>query len=353
MSVRGASAGNGRQKTADLVFQGGGVKGIGLVGAYSVLEERGYRPVNMAGASAGAIVAALVAAGYSAEELRSIMMEIPFDKFMDEAWEDRIWLLARPLSLLKDKGIYEGKYFHDWIKELLSRKMGKEEVTFGDLRRNDVPEDADLVFQHRLQVIVSDVTERRMVVLPRDYEELGWAHPDIVPVALAVRMSMSIPIFFEPVPLVNQYTGREHTIVDGGMLSNFPVWLFDAPHGQEAKRETFGLKLIQKDPRSQIVPQDFDLKPEFVEMLKRSETLGYFWSLVETMMEAHDRFYIEQEKFDKTIDIDTRGVGTTEFSLPPERKQELYESGREEARRFLDKIESETPTAEAPAASQP
>jgi predicted acylesterase/phospholipase RssA len=62
MSVRGASAGNGRQKTADLVFQGGSVKGIGLVGAYSVLEERGYRPVNMAGASAGAIVAALVAA---------------------------------------------------------------------------------------------------------------------------------------------------------------------------------------------------------------------------------------------------------------------------------------------------
>jgi NTE family protein len=137
------------------------------------------------------------------------------------------------------------------------------------------------------------------------------------------------------------------------MLSNFPVWLFDAPHGQEAKRETFGLKLIQKDTRSQLVPHDLDLKSEFMKMLKRSETLGYFWSLVETMMEAHDRFYIEQEKFDKTIDIDTRGVGTTEFSLPPERKQELYESGREEARRFLDKIESETPTAEAPAASQP
>ncbi|CAN5683928.1 patatin-like phospholipase family protein [soil metagenome] len=352
MSVRGASAGNERQKTADLVFQGGGVKGIGLVGAYSVLEERGYRPVNMAGASAGAIVAALVAAGYSAEELRGIMMKIPFHEFMDEAWEDRIWLLARPLSLLKDKGVYEGKYFHDWIKKLLSRKMGKEEVTFGDLRRHDVPEDADPVFHYKLQVIVSDVTERRMVVLPRDYKDLGWAHPDNVPVALAVRMSMSIPIFFEPVPLVNQYTGREHTIVDGGMLSNFPVWLFDAPPGQEAKRETFGLKLIQKDTRSQLVPQDFDLKSEFMEMLKRSETLGYFWSLVETMMEAHDRFYIEQEKFDKTIDIDTRGVGTTEFGLSPERKKELYESGREEARKFLDRIESKTPPAEAPAAPQ-
>ena len=352
MAAEGA-AGSGQQKSADLVFQGGGVKGIGLVGAFSVLEERGYRPMNMAGASAGAIVAALVAAGYSAKELREIMMEIPFEDFMDEAWEDRIWLLARPLSLLKDTGVYEGKYFHDWIKDLLSRKMGKKEVTFGDLRRDDVPEDADPVFRYRLQVIVSDVTERQMVVLPRDYEDLGWAHPDNVPVALAVRMSMSIPIFFEPVPLVDQYTGREHTIVDGGMLSNFPVWLFDAPPGREAKRDTFGLKLIQKDTRSELVRNDFDLKSEFMRMLKRSETLGYFWSLVETMMEAHDRFYIEQKRFDKTIDIDTLGVGTTEFNLSDQRKKDLYESGREEATKFLDKIESGASATEGAAASPP
>ncbi len=353
MSAEGVATSNEQQKSADLVFQGGGVKGIGLVGAYSVLEERGYQPVNMAGASAGAIVAALVAAGYSAAELRSIMMDIPFEKFTDEAWEDRIWLLARPLSLLKDKGVYEGKYFHDWIKQKLSKKMGKEEVTFGDLRRDDAPKDADPVFRYRLQVIVSDVTERRMVILPRDYEHLGWAHPDNVPVALAVRMSMSIPLFFEPVPHANQYTSRVHTIVDGGMLSNFPIWLFDAPPGREAKRATFGLKLVQKDPRSDLVRSDFDLKSEFMRMLRRSETLGYFWSLVETMMEAHDRFYIEQKKFENTIDIDTKGVGTTEFGLSDKRKSELYESGRQEAEKFLDKFESRTPPADASLSSPP
>jgi NTE family protein len=340
MAVEGAAAGNEREKSADLVFQGGGVKGIGLVGAYSVLEERGYQPVNMAGASAGAIVAALVAAGYSAKELRRIMMEIPFEDFTDEAWEDRIWLLARPFSVLKDKGVYEGKAFHDWIKKLLSEKLEKEEVTFGDLRRDDIPDDADPVYHHKLQVIVSDVTEQRMVVLPRDAKELGWVDPDYVPVALAVRMSMSIPIFFEPVPHVNQYTSREHTIVDGGMLSNFPVWLFDAPQGQEAKRPTFGLKLIQKDPRAPLLSGGFDLKSAFLEQLKESETLGYLWSLVETMMEAHDRLYIEQKKFDKTIDIDTLGVRTTDFDLSDEHKRALYESGRKEANVFLDKFES-------------
>jgi NTE family protein len=231
--------------------------------------------------------------------------------------------------------------------------MDKEEVTFGDLQRDGIPEDADPVFHHKLQVIVSDVTERRMVVLPWDYRHLGWAHPDLVPVALAVRMSMSIPLFFEPVPHVNQYTSREHTIVDGGMLSNFPVWLFDAPQGQEAKRPTFGLKLIRKDTQSELIRQDFDLKSEFMKMLKKSETLGYFWSLVETMMEAHDRFYIDQRRFDKTIDIATLGVGTTEFDLSDERKNDLYESGREEAKKFLDKIESGASAGEIPAASPP
>ena len=51
---------------ADAVFEGGGVKGIGLVGAVAFAEEKGYRWVNLAGTSAGAIVAALLAAGYNA-----------------------------------------------------------------------------------------------------------------------------------------------------------------------------------------------------------------------------------------------------------------------------------------------
>ena len=73
MSEQTAAGSNEQEKPVDLVFEGGGVKGIGLVGAYSVLEERDYQPVNMAGSSAGAIVAALVAAGYSADELYAVM----------------------------------------------------------------------------------------------------------------------------------------------------------------------------------------------------------------------------------------------------------------------------------------
>jgi NTE family protein len=362
MFVEGA-AGNGHKTPVDLVFQGGGIKGIGLVGAYSVLEEHGYEPVNMAGASAGAIVAALVAAGYSAEELYDVMKEMPLKQFKDEAWEDRFFqFISVPLSIFKDKGIYEGTEFYEWIKKKLHKKLQDkdlqgEELTFGDLRRNDVPEDAPPVYRYKLQVIVSDTTEKRMVVLPRDAKEhLGIENPDALSVARAIRMSMSIPVYFEPVRHQNPKTGREHLIVDGGMLSNFPVWLFGVAENhveQKPKRPTFGLKLIEPDPRKPIVEPGFasDVpEVEAPEHPERIKTIGYLWSLVSTMMEAHDRLYVDDNKFETTIGIDTVGVRTTEFTLSDERKDELHESGRKGANEFLDKIESETSPAETPPA---
>ena len=119
------------EKRVDLVFEGGGVKGIALAGAFSVLEEQGFRTQNVAGTSAGAVVGSLVAAGYSAKELYDILQETPFSSFQDEGWEDRIIGLGMPLSILKDHGIYEGKFFHGWLRERLAEKGISR---FGDLK---------------------------------------------------------------------------------------------------------------------------------------------------------------------------------------------------------------------------
>ena len=91
----------GHARTVDLVFEGGGLKGIALAGAYSVLKERGYRPQNMAGASAGAIVATLVAAGYTATELRDTIMKFDFNGLKDRPWEDLLPLLPRTVRSSK------------------------------------------------------------------------------------------------------------------------------------------------------------------------------------------------------------------------------------------------------------
>jgi NTE family protein len=315
-------SGADEEKRVDLVFQGGGVKGIGLVGAYSVLEERGYRHQNLAGSSAGAIIAVLVGAGYTAGELHDILAELQFKELLDEAWEDRIPLVGRPLSILKDQGIYEGNALLDLVRRLLEEK-GK--TRFGDLV---VPEFADQPrYRYKVQVIASDVTSRSLLVLPQDAPDIGIDDPDDLEIALAVRMSMSIPIFFEPVH--QPIRGGDHLIVDGGMLSNFPVWLFDSKGPPEWP--TFGLKLVDPEPRAPVVATTA-VQPKHGAI---KETLGYLMALVSTMTDAHDKLYLEKNDFVRTITISNLGVRTTEFALSRERAEELFQEGRRAAERFL------------------
>ena len=115
---------------ADAVFEGGGVKGLGLVGAVAVAEERGYQWVNVAGTSAGAIVAALVAAGYNAAEMKEVMDELDYNNFKDTSLLDRVPLAGPIASLIFEKGIYEGKFFENWMRGLLHKKNVE---TFEDL----------------------------------------------------------------------------------------------------------------------------------------------------------------------------------------------------------------------------
>ena len=311
------------QQFADLVFEGGGVKGIGLAGAYAALEQRGFAHKGVAGTSAGAITAALVAAGYSSAELDRILLDLPFSEFKDKGWEDRLPLIGKGVGLLMEHGIYEGEFFRDWIAE----KLAARRITrFGQL----VNEEAEAP-ENRwwLKVIASDVTCRRMLVLPQDAAHLG-IEPDEMEIADAVRMSMSIPLFFEPV-VHKDPDGERHVIVDGGMLSNFPVWLFDRREG-EPRWPTFGLMLVEPEPRK---PIGHRLRGEDYGA-RRGSLLDYFKGLAQTMMEAHDRLYLDKPTFARTIPIPTLGVGTTEFEITPKRIRALYDSGHEAASQFLD-----------------
>ena len=317
---------NAKGNFADLVFEGGGVKGIGLAGALATLEEREYLPQNIAGTSAGAITAALLAAGYSAAELREIIVSLDYRQFQDRAWEDKVPLVERSLSLLLDLGLFEGDRFLIWIRERLAAKGVH---TFADLVNDEFADDPR--YRSRLQVVASDVTTHELLVLPRDARKLG-IEPDELEVALAVRMSMSIPIFFEPVRFENPKTGETHVLVDGGMLSNYPVWLFDNDASEPPDWPTFGLLLVEPKPQ---IPVGVRLpKAESIADGPRG-LLAYVKSLAQTMMEAHDRLYVQTADYARTIPIPTLGVGTTAFDLSPERKLALYDSGRFAAEGFL------------------
>jgi NTE family protein len=122
-------------------------------------------------------------------------------------------------------------------------------------------------------------------------------------------------------------------IVDGGILSNFPVWLFDCADDEDPEWPTFGLLLVEPDPKTPIATRI--PKPERAPLGARGLT-QLLSGLYHTMVEAHDRLYIEKAQFARTIPIPTLGVRTTEFDLTRNRAQELYDSGRTAAEKFLE-----------------
>jgi NTE family protein len=303
---------------ADAVFEGGGVRGIGLVGALVVAEEKGYQWENMAGTSAGAVVASLLAAGYTATELKAILGELDYTRFEDKSFIDKIPLIGKLISLIFEKGIYEGDYLMNWIRSLLKEKGV---CTFRDLLLPEYGDDNNYKF--KLRVIASDLSSRTMLVLPQDIEQYG-VNPKDLDVALAVRMSMSIPFFYEPVRLKDKTTNQDCYIVDGGLLSNFPVWLFDTP-GVTNSWPTFGFKLFDPGTERKIGGP--------VSLLKE---------LYSTMIEARDARHIKNVNFARTIAIPVLGIGATEFGLSKEKSEALYQSGRQAAERFFDTYNHDT-----------
>jgi NTE family protein len=307
---------------ADLVLEGGGVKGIALVGAISVLEERGYSFRRVGGTSAGAIVGALVAAGMSAADLTSVMREVDYRRFRDGDLLDHLGGFGQAMSVLIDEGIYRGEYLRRWLGDLLA-DLGVR--TFADLvvddRGGSFPRDQ----AYRLVVMASDVSQGRLRRLPWDYRDRYGIDPFTVPVADAVRASMSIPFFYEPVKLKDRLSNETCWLVDGGMLSNFPVDVFDRTDGAPPRWPTFGMKLSNRAGALQGVPNHVD------------GAVSLARAMVATMTSFHDQLHLEEPGVvARTIFIDTLKVRSTDFDIDRATQQLLYDSGRRAATRFLD-----------------
>jgi NTE family protein len=316
---------------ADAVFEGGGVKGIGLVGAISEIEKAGYIFENLAGTSAGAIVSSLLAVGYSAGEIKKELEQLDYNDFKDEGLLDKFGFFGKSLSLGFEYGIYEGEFFETWLEGLL---LAKRKVTFGDIKTEYEEEK----YRYKFQAIAGDITDRRLLILPNDLRLFG-INPDDFSISRGVRMSMSIPFFFEPVEL-SDISGRKHFIVDGGLLSNYPIWLLD-DGTTDPPWPTFGFKLVEPDKRE-------------LKQAKRNpinNPITFLKAIVGTMLDAHDNYHISKSKgdFDRTIGIPTivqvngidKEIGTTDFNITREESRELFENGAKAARQFLEKWDFE------------
>jgi NTE family protein len=301
---------------ADGVFQGGGVKGLAVVGALLGFAERGIaRWVNVAGAGMGALVAAYLACGHDAYEAEQLFRSAPYSRFEDFGPGGP--LLGGARNLLRRRGLARGDYLRRWVDEQLGG------CTFAAVDRGG---------RSRLKLIAADVSRRELLVLPDDldrYRRPGSykpIDPGRFPLAEAVRMSLSLPYFFEPVRLVHHTSGRDSTIVDGG-LSNMPVWLFDV-RDSDPLRPTFGIRLGDGHGTR---------RPHLLERLGWPLTLGS--DLFHTVMEASDPRFESHSTWLRTCRVPVREIGTTDFRLTPLEQTELVEGGRRAALRFLDSFD--------------
>src|SRR4030066_1819314 len=247
----------------DLVFEGGGAKGVAFVGALQAFERHGHKPRRLIGTSAGSITACLIAAGYSAQEaLDAIIEQTPegrprFTTFMDTPTiyeavivKDQLgyWLrtelnnpaipdviepivdnliesmvkveLIRHLtSLFLWGGWYAGDEFIRWLKE----KLDANNRCLAD----STLEEFNQKTGRDLSVVASDLTGKEMLVL-------NHRTAPMLPTVWAVRMSMSFPFAWQEVIWKKEwgtYRGRTlegNRVIGGGLLSNFPISFFVA-----------------------------------------------------------------------------------------------------------------------------
>lgn len=286
----------------DGVFSGGGVKGFALIGAYQALEQNGITFKRLAGTSAGALIAALIAAGYKSREIIDMMNELTLKDLLDSRKAFLPSSLAKWLSLYWRMGLYKGDKLERWIEEKLLQKGIR---TFSDLE------------QDALKLIASDLTNGKLLILPNDLQPYG-INPQQFSVAKAIRMSCSLPYFFEPIKLeTNQ---GKAIVVDGGVLSNFPIFLFDEEK-QVKVRPVLGVKLSAKESEQ---------KPRAIH-----NAIDLFPALFSTMKTAHDARYISRRHEKNIIFIPTKQIDTTDFELNEEKKEELIQFGFECTKKFL------------------
>lgn len=291
---------------ADAVFQGGGIKAIGYIGAVCRLEESGFTWENAAGTSAGAVVASLLAVGYRGRELKKIMMSIDLPKFGGEPSLKYISAVKNAYHIFSDKGIYDTKSIETYLSGLY---LAKGKKRFRDVSRYG---------KSKLKIIASDVTQKRLLILPDDLIFYG-IDPMEFEIAKAVVMSISMPIVFKP-SVIKYGSGKESLIIDGGILSNYPIWIFDVKG--IPRWPTLGFKFEKNADEN---------KPK----KKRNDFMGYIMDIIEAVIDNYDESYISDKDIVRTISIPTGGVKTTDFGISKHKSRELYELGYKSADNFL------------------
>jgi len=305
----------------NLAFEGGGVECAAYAGAVAVAEEQGVLTTvrNVAGTSAGALTAAILAVGADAAGLRESVVRTHFGRFLD----GELGIVGELVRMLRDHGFHPGQEFCAILRRELAQLCGDAEITLSELARRA---DSGHGRYRHLFVVTSNVTRQRVEVLS------AATQPEL-PVWKAVRMSIGIPLIFAPV----HHEGCAY--VDGGLCWDYPIDLFDCddphprPRGRRDERprpsETLGFAL---GTGKQI---DADRHGWESPPVRTHSLLSYLKALATLVTGAANRGTLHAADIPRTIFIDDLGVSPADFDAEPHVIEQLIESGRAAAQAYF------------------
>ena len=374
----------------DLVFEGGAAKGMIFAGAVAELEATGHSFGRLLGTSAGSITAAMLASGAGAQGLLAALGEkqgdrsvfegfmAPPARFTEEeiqrsalrgllgemdvplvgdAWEAKLddavirALMSRPLfrsmfSFVELGGWYTSHRFVEWLTERLDDgRVNGRRVKMGKLTLGQMFGETGV----DLSVVATNTTHACLMILNHR------TAPD-VPVVSAVQMSMSIPLLWQEVVWRKEWgTYRDEDltgacVIDGGVLSNFPLELFvsgepqvTALMGQPKADDVLGLLIDEELPVPGLDLSVATEEPRGPDLGQR-RTADRLKRLVATVVKARDKLVIDAFEH-LVVRLPAKGIGTTEFDLSDERRAVLTAAGKEAMRAHLARRAAAPPSA--------
>jgi len=314
------------QPYKNLVFEGAGIRGVAYVGAIKELESRSVLADidKVGGTSAGAIAALTVTLGYTSSEIESIIYNTRLQRFND----GRYFFIGGILRLNRNYGWYQGKAFTHWLEKIIYEKTGDAEITFRELHKMNFRD---------LYVTGTSLNHQKLIVF--SYE----TYPDMK-VKDAVRISMSIPLYFEAICIdtagrvVNgrKMTGYYDIMVDGGFTGNFPISLFDSTtvlngnFQRDSNLTTLGLRI---DSPQQI---NYDTMNGGLAPIQINHFGNYISAFYNYVLENLNRTTLTQEDWKRTVSISSGMIGARIRRLSIAEKNSLINNGQHAMKSFLD-----------------
>jgi NTE family protein len=317
------------QRVENLVFEGAGIRGIAYAGAIEQLEKHnllsGVKRVG--GTSAGAITALMIALGYNAQEITNIISKINFKKF-----NDGNYFFAGGINRMRNYfGWYRGKRFENWLGELIKSKTGDADITFSQIKEKGFKD---------LYVTGTSLNRQQLIVFSHE------SFPDMK-VKDAVRISISIPLYFEAVFIDStgkvihrpkNETGLD-VMVDGGFIANFPIRLFDStkyitqqlPNEFLVNARTIGFRI---DRSEQIENDISDKGLAAMPVTNFREYVNAFYVMI---LENLNRQTLSEEDWERTVSISDGNIGPRIRKLVMEEIAVLVNNGKKATAAYLSK----------------